>query len=208
MIELHTWKTPNGRKVSIMLEECGLEYTVHPVNLQEGEQHTEAFQALSPNGRIPAIRDTDNGITLMESGAILVYLAEKSGQFLAASGEARAKALEWTFWQMAGLGPMMGQASYFMNTAPEPIPYAINRYIEESARLIKVMDDRLAQNEYLAGDDYSIADMAAFPWVKLGFPLLQPAKPEIAGEGKHVARWIEGVGARKAVQAGLAIPPE
>ncbi len=161
----------------------------------------------TPNGRIPAIRDTETGITLMESGAILVYLAEKTGKFLAPAGEARAKALEWTFWQMAGLGPMMGQASFFMNSAPEQIPYAINRYIEESARLLKVMDERLANTEYLAGD-YSIADMAAFPWVKLGFPLLQPAKPEIAGEGKHVARWIEAIAARPAVVRGLNIPPE
>lgn len=205
-IELYTWTTPNGRKVSIMLEECGMDYSVHPINIGEGEQFTDAFQALSPNGRIPAIRDTDNGITLMESGAILVYLAEKAGKFLAASGEARAKAMEWTFWQMGGLGPMMGQASHFINSAPEQIPYAINRYIDETARLVKVMDDRLAKVEYLAGD-YSIADMAAFPWAVMGVPLIKAAKPDVVGEAEHVTRWLDAIGARPAVVKGLNVPP-
>lgn len=204
-IDLYTWTTPNGRKVSVMLEECALDYTVHAVDLQAGDQFKPEFQALSPNGRIPAIHDNETGVTLMESGAILFYLAEKTGKFLPNDLLARAKVMEWSFWQMANLGPMMGQASHFANTAPEPIPYAIERYLGESARLVKVMDDRLADVEFLGGE-YSIADMLAYPWAALGVPLLKGALPDVVGEGTHVTRWLEAIAARPAVQRGMKVP--
>jgi len=205
MIDLYTWTTPNGRKVSIALEEMGLDYTVHPVNLGEGDQFKPAFQALSPNGRIPAIHDHETGITLMESGAILIYLAEKSGRFLPASGVGRAKVLEWLMWQMGNLGPMLGQANHFANSAPEKIPYAIERYINESVRLYEVMEKRLGDVEYLGGE-YSIADMITYPWAVLGFPIIKGMKEEMFGAGSNVERWLEAVGARPAVQKGVAVP--
>jgi len=205
MIDLYTWTTPNGRKVSIALEEMGLDYTVHPVNLGEGDQFKPAFQALSPNGRIPAIHDHETGITLMESGAILIYLAEKSGRFLPASGVGRAKVLEWLMWQMGNLGPMLGQANHFANSAPEIIPYAIERYINESVRLYEVMEKRLGDVEYLGGE-YSIADMITYPWAVLGFPIIKGMKEEMFGAGSNVERWLEAVGARPAVQKGVAVP--
>ena len=205
MIELYTWTTPNGRKVSIMLEESGLPYTVHPVNIGKGEQFFPEFVAICPNSKIPAIVDTDAGVSLFESGAILIHLAEKTGKFLPSKGVGRAKTLEWLMWQMANVGPMLGQASHFANTAAEKIPYAIDRYITESARLVKVMDDQLARTAFLAGD-YSIADMATYPWIKAGFELLRNAKPDVAGEGRHVARWLAAIGERPAVVKGMAVP--
>jgi GSH-dependent disulfide-bond oxidoreductase len=205
MIELYTWTTPNGRKVSIMLEECGLPYTVHPVNIGKGEQFSHEFIAICPNSKIPAIVDTDAGVSLFESGAILIHLAEKTGKFLPAKGPGRAKTLEWLMWQMANVGPMLGQANYFANTAPEKVPFAIDRYITESARLVKVMDDQLGRTPFLAGD-YSIADIATYAWIKAGFDLLRNVKPDVTGEGKHVARWLAAIGARPAVVKGMAIP--
>jgi len=203
MIDLYTWTTPNGRKVSIMLEECGLEYRVHPVNIRAGEQFKPEFVAICPNSKIPAI--VDGSLSLFESGAILFYLAEKTGRFLAGSNPARARTLEWLMWQMANIGPMMGQANHFANLAEEKIAYAIDRYITESARLLKVMDDRLARVEFLAGD-YSIADIATYPWVAAGFDLIRGAKPAVVGEGTNVARWIARVAARPAVARGMAVP--
>ena len=147
MIDLYTWTTPNGRKVSVMLEECGLPYTVHPVNIRENAQFAPAFMQISPNSKIPAIVDRDTGVSVFESGAILIYLAEKSGKFLPTQPPARAKTLEWLMWQMAGVGPMLGQASHFANVAPERIPYAIERFLGESARLLKVLDDQLGRTE-------------------------------------------------------------
>ncbi|WP_339614385.1 glutathione S-transferase N-terminal domain-containing protein [uncultured Parvibaculum sp.] len=209
MIDFYTWTTPNGYKVSIMLEETGLPYEGHPVDLGNQAQFDPAFVKISPNGRIPAIvdREGDGGapLTLMESGAILVYLAEKTGKFLAAKGGQRAKALEWLMWQMGGVGPMMGQANHFLNTASEKIPYAIDRYVGESARLLKVMDGRLGQADYLGGD-YSIADMATYPWVAVGFDLIRQARPDIVGEGANIERWMKNVAARPAVQRGMKIP--
>lgn len=208
MIDLYTWTTPNGRKVSIMLEETGLEYTPHSVNLTQDEQFEPAFLAISPNNRIPAIIDrgtSEGDVSVFESGAILMYLADKTGQFLPASGVARAKVLEWSFWQMGGLGPMMGQASFFVNTAPEQIPYAIDRYISESVRLMNVLNTQLADNEFVAGD-YSIADMLIYPWLAVGYDLIKSAKPEIIGEGAHVGRWLKTVGGRPAVQKGMLVP--
>ncbi|MBX3509522.1 MAG: glutathione S-transferase N-terminal domain-containing protein [Parvibaculum sp.] len=208
MIDFYTWTTPNGRKVSIMLEETGLPYEVHPVDLGKNEQFAPEFLKVSPNNRIPAIvdRDADGGpVSVFESGAILIYLAEKTGKFLAPKGEQRAKALEWLMWQMGGVGPMLGQASHFSNSAPEKIPYAIDRYITEAARLIKVLDTRLGDAAFMGGD-YSIADMATYPWIKIAFPLIAQAKPEIVGEGANVKRWLDAVGARPAVQRGMAVP--
>ncbi|WP_422007682.1 glutathione S-transferase N-terminal domain-containing protein [Pyruvatibacter mobilis] len=208
MIDLYTWTTPNGRKVSIMLEETGLDYAAHPVNLQMQEQFKPKFLRISPNNRIPAIIDQDaegGPVSVFESGAILIYLAEKTGQFLPASGAARAKVLEWLMWQMGGVGPMMGQASHFINSAPEQIPYAINRYLEESARLIKLLDDQLAEREFVAGE-YSIADMAIYPWVAAGFEAIRNAKPDMVGNAANCVRWIDALKARPAVAKGMAVP--
>lgn len=208
MIDFYTWTTPNGRKVSIMLEETGLPYEVHPVNIGKDEQFAPSFLKVSPNNRIPAIvdRDADAGpVSVFESGAILIYLAEKTGKFLAPKGEQRAKTLEWLMWQMGGVGPMLGQANHFINTAPEKVPYAIDRYIGEGARLIKVLDKRLGEAAYMGGD-YSIADMATYPWISVAFELIAKAKPDVVGEGANVRRWLEAVGARPAVQRGMDVP--
>jgi len=208
MIDLYTWTTPNGRKVSIMLEETGLPYEVHPVNIGKDEQFAPSFLKVGPNNRIPAIvdRDADAGpVSVFESGAILIYLAEKTGKFLAPKGEQRAKTLEWLMWQMGGVGPMLGQANHFINTAPEKIPYAIDRYIGEGARLIKVLDKRLGEAAYMGGD-YSIADMATYPWISVAFDLIAQAKPDVVGEGANVRRWLDAVGARPAVQRGMDVP--
>lgn len=208
MIDFYTWTTPNGRKVSIMLEEAGLPYEVHAIDIGKNEQFAPAFLKISPNNRIPAIvdRDADSGaLPVFESGAILVYLAEKTGKFLAPKGEQRAKTLEWLMWQMSGVGPMLGQANHFINTAPEKIPYAMDRYIGEAARLIKVLDKRLGEANYMAGD-YSIADMATYPWISIAFDLVRQAKPDVVGEGANVKRWLDTVGARPAVQRSMAVP--
>jgi GST-like protein len=208
MIDLYTWTTPNGRKVSIMLEETGLPYEVHLVDIGKDEQFAPSFLKVSPNNRIPAIvdRDADAGpVSVFESGAILIYLAEKTGKFLAPKGEQRAKTLEWLMWQMGGVGPMLGQANHFINTAPEKIPYAIDRYIGEGARLIKVLDKRLGEAAYMGGD-YSIPDLATYPWISVAFELIAQAKPDVVGEGANVRRWLDAVGARPAVQRGMDVP--
>jgi GST-like protein len=205
MIDLYTWTTPNGRKPAIMLEECGLEYSVHPVNIREQEQFKPEFVKICPNSKIPAIVDRDSGVSIFESGAILVHLAEKTGKFLPAKDPGRAKVFEWLFWQMANVGPMLGQAGHFVNAAPEKIPYAIDRYANESARLIKVLDTQLANTEYMAGD-YSIADIATYPWVVVGFPAIKAVKPDVVGESPNVARWLAAVGARPAVKKGMEVP--
>ncbi len=203
MIDLYTWTTPNGRKVSVMLEECGLEYRVHPINIRENEQFKPEFVKICPNSKIPAI--VDEGVSIFESGAILVHLAEKAGKLLPAKDPGRAKVLEWLFWQMANIGPMIGQVNHFVNVAPEKIAYAIDRYATESARLVKVLDDQLGRTEYMAGD-YSIADIATYPWVSAGFVPLKTLKPDVVGEGANVARWIAAIGARPAVKKGMEIP--
>jgi GST-like protein len=168
MIELYYWPTPNGHKITIFCEEAGVPYTIHPVNIQKGEQFQPDFLKISPNNRMPAIVDTDPAdkgapVSVFESGAILVYLAEKTGKFLAPDLRGRFEALQWLFWQMGGLGPMAGQNNHFAHYAPEKLPYAIDRYVKETSRLFAVMDKRLADRDYLGGD-YSIADMAAYPW--------------------------------------------
>ncbi len=205
MIDLYTWTTPNGRKVSVMLEECAIPYQVHPVDIRNGDQFKPEFVKICPNSKIPAIVDNDAHVAIFESGAILIHLAEKAGKFLPASDPGRAKVLEWLMWQVANIGPMLGQANHFASVAAEKIPYAIDRYITESARLVKVLDDQLARTEYVAGN-YSIADIASYPWVSVAFNLLKNAKSEVVGEGANVARWINAIGARPAVQKGMAVP--
>jgi len=201
MIDLYTWTTPNGRKVSIALEEMGLPYEARPVDLKSGAQKAPSFLAINPNGRIPAIVDRDeNDFAVFESGAILVYLAEKSGLLLPAARRPRSVVMQWLMWQMGGLGPMHGQANVFVRYFPEKVPAVIARYQNETMRLLGVMDGRLADAEFLAGE-YSIADIACYPWV------IQHdwAGLDISGL-PHLARWMALLAARPAVQRGLAVP--
>ena len=196
MIDLYAWPTPNGFKVSIFLEEAAVPYRVIPVDIGKGEQFTPEFLAISPNNRMPAIVDTDTGISIFESGAILCYLGEKTGKFFPQETRAKYNVLQWLFWQMAGVGPMYGQMGHFVRYAPEKIPYAIDRYTNESLRLAKVLDGQLAKNEFVAGE-YSIADMAIFPWVR--YPALRDQLSHL----KNLGRWIDTLEARPAVRRGL-----
>jgi GST-like protein len=202
-IDLYYWPTPNGWKISIMLEECGLPYTVHPVNIGKGEQFKPEFLKISPNNRIPAIVDPDGPggepISIFESGAILQYLGRKTGQFYPADERKRVAVDEWLFWQMGGFGPMLGQVHHFRIYAPESIDYAVNRYTNEANRLYGVMNTRLADHEYLAGD-YSIADMACVGWAKLW-----ERQGQTIDDFPHVKRWLDAVLARPAVQRGIAV---
>lgn len=201
MIDLYTAPTPNGRKVSIALEEMGLPYTVHAVDLASGEQKTPEFLAINPNGRIPAVVDRSAGdFALFESGAILLWLAEKSGLFLPTEAKARSEVLQWLFFQVGGVGPMMGQANVFYRYAEEKIPYAIERYQREGRRLFEVYDRRLAGHEFLAGE-YSIADMATWPWI------ISHEWSGIPVDGlEHLQRWLGAIGERAAVQRGMDVP--
>jgi GST-like protein len=208
MIDLYTWKTPNGRKISIMLEETGLSYTVHPVDISANAQFAPAFLAISPNNKIPAIVDRDavgGPISVFESGVILPYLADKSGQFLAPSGVARIRALEWLNWQTAGLGPMLGQLGWF-SLSKEKIPTAIKRFTDEAGRLLGVMDRRLAEVPYLGGDDYTIADIASFPWLASATARMPELAATLLADKASVQAWMTRVGERPAVKAGLSIP--
>ncbi|MCF4164752.1 glutathione S-transferase N-terminal domain-containing protein [Zavarzinia compransoris] len=202
MIELYTAKTPNGRKVSVMLEELGMDYSVHAIDLGKREQFSPEFLALNPNNKIPVIRDTDTGQVVFESGAILIYLAEKAGRLLAPVGEAaRAEQLEWLFFQMASIGPMMGQLFHFRNYQGEPQTYPLSRFSGEVERIYNVLETRLAAAPYLGGADYSVADIASYPWVKLGGFL------GVDVEGlPGVTAWLERVGGRPAVQRGIDVP--
>jgi GST-like protein len=205
MIELYTWGTPNGRKVSIMLEECGLPYNIHKINIGTNiEQFTADYLKINPNGKIPAIVDPDGPegapISLMESGAILVYLAEKSGKFLPRTGGARYKTLEWLMFQMGGVGPMFGQVHHFVRAAKEKVPYGIERYSKEKDRLYGVLDKRLGEQAYLAGE-YSIADMATYPWVSR-----HEWHNTDLNDFPGVKRWFDAISARPAVQRGMAVP--
>jgi GST-like protein len=203
MIELYTWGTPNGRKISVMLEEIGMPYNVHPVNLRNNEQKTPEFLAINPNGRIPAIIDTEGPggrpLTIFESGAILIYLAEKAGQLLPRDPVRRMEAIEWLMFQMAGVGPMFGQLGWFRRNAPDN-QQGITRYTDESLRLAGVLDRRLGEAEYLAGE-YSIADIANFTWVGAlaFFKIPLDTMP-------NLQRWQEAIAARPAVQRGLNVP--
>ncbi len=201
MIELYTAPTPNGWKASIMLEEVGLPYEVRPINLLQGEQREPWYLRLNPNGRIPTIVDRDEGnFAVFESGAILVYLAEKTGKLLPRDKKGRSVALQWVMFQMGGIGPMQGQANVFFRYAPEKIDYAISRYQEETARLYRVLDRRLADSEYLAGD-YSIADVATWPWVRIH----DWAGVSVDGM-PHLERWIDAIAERPAVLKGVDVP--
>ncbi|NWC44585.1 glutathione S-transferase N-terminal domain-containing protein [Pseudomonas edaphica] len=198
MIDLYYWTTPNGHKVSLFLEEAGLPYEVNPVNIGQGEQFKPDFLKIAPNNRIPAIVDhspTDGGapISLFESGAILLYLAEKTGQFIPKDLRGRQEALQWLFWQMGGLGPMAGQNHHFSQFAPEKIPYAIKRYVDETARLYGVLDRRLADRAFVAGEDYSIADMAIYPWI-----VSHKWQSQRLEDFPHVQRWFNSIKERPA----------
>jgi GST-like protein len=205
MIDLYTWATPNGRKVSILLEELGLPYTVHPVNIGKGEQRTPEFIALNPNSKIPAIVDTEGPegkpLRLFESGAILIYLADKTGRFLPKAPQRYYEVLQWLMFQMGGVGPMFGQNHHFRRSAKEPVPYAIKRYADETARLYGVMDKRLGEAPFLAAGEYTIADIATFPWVA------RHEWHQIAlGDYPNVKRWYDAIAARPAVVKGMAVP--
>jgi len=203
MIELYTWPTPNGHKVHIMLEETGLPYNVHAINIGAGDQFDPAYLKLNPNNKMPTIVDTEGPggkpYTVFESGAILMYLAEKTGRFMPKDMAGRYTVIQWVMFQMGGIGPMFGQAHHFRSYAPEKIQYAIDRYTNEAGRLYGVVDRRLKEIEYLAGD-YSIADMAAYPW------MLNPdRKGQNIDEFPNVKRWLDAIGARPAVQRGMKV---
>lgn len=207
MIDLYTWGTPNGQKASIMLCESGLPHRVHPIDLRAGMQRSPEYLAINPNGKIPAIVDHDplGPVTLFESGAILIYLAEKSGRFLGEHAQERAAAIAWTFWQVGGLGPMLGQWMHFSRAAPELVPYAVNRFRQEVDRLLDVLDSRLGEAEYLAGS-YSIADIANFTWATAALRLLATADLNVNVKYVNIRRWLELVGRRPAVAEGMGIP--
>ena len=202
MIDLYSWATPNGRKIHIMLEECGLKYSSHPINIGKGEQFTTDFLKVSPNGRIPAIIDSDGPdgkpISLFESGAILIYLAEKSDKFLPKDLRLKYQTLQWLMFQMGGVGPMFGQSNHFSHYALEKIPYAIDRYVNESKRLYGVMDRQLATSEYLAGKEYTIADIATHPWAQ-GFERRGVKNTDYP----NVNRWVKLIHKRPAVKRGI-----
>lgn len=205
MIELYAWPTPNAYKVSILLEELDIPYLVKPVDITKGAQADPAFQRLSPNGRMPAIVDTDAAggpLAIFESGAILIYLAEKYGRFLPTAPHGRFAAIQWVMWQMSGLGPMFGQAFHFRNYAPEQLPYAIDRYVREAGRLLNVLEQHLNGTEYIAGD-LSIADMACYPWTLVGEMLGLDMKDFPA-----LASWQARMGGRPGVVRGMALLEE
>jgi GSH-dependent disulfide-bond oxidoreductase len=205
MIDVYYWPTPNGHKITLLLEEAGLPYTIKPLNIGKGEQFEPAFLQISPNNRIPAIvdhtpADGDEPVSVFESGAILQYLAEKTGRFLPADLRGRTTAMEWLFWQVGGLGPMLGQNHHFNRYAPEKIPYAIDRYVRETRRLYGVLDQRLQGRDFMAGQDYTIADMAAYPWT-VSYEN-QGVNPN---DFPHFKRWFERIRARPATQRAYAI---
>ena len=207
MIDVYSWPTPNGHKVHIMLEETGLPYRVHGVNIREGDQFKPEFLKISPNNRIPAIVDSDGpngkGISLFESGAILLYLASKTGKLLPANLQARWTCTQWLMWQMGGLGPMMGQANHFRRYAKDPIQYAIERYTNEANRLTRVLDARLGEARYTAGNEYSISDIASFPWMRGA-----EQRGVNIEEYPNVKRWFSEISARPAVQRALKVLAE
>jgi GST-like protein len=200
MIDFYTWGTPNGRKVSILLEELGMPYAVHPINIDAGEQYSSEFQAVSPNNKVPAIVDRDNGFALMESGAILLYLADKTGRFVPPSGPPRYRVIEWLMWQMGGIGPFLGQANHYLYYHPGKAPYAEARFAAEAQRLYLVLDRQLADNAYVAGD-YSIADIAIWPWIS------RFARHRVdLNSFPAVRRWYLDIVTRPAVQRGYHVP--
>jgi GST-like protein len=204
MIDLYTSATPNGRKISIMLEEVGLPYTVHALDLSKGDQKKPDFVAINPNGKIPAIVDRDGPggpVTVFESGAILIYLADKTGKLLAPSGQARYDSMAWVLFQVGTIGPVFGQYFHFAKQASEKLPYAIERFETEAHRILRVLDGRLAGHEYLAGE-YSIADVCTYAWVKGAIDTVDPSHAAYPG----VRAWLARVGARPAVERGMKVP--
>ena len=200
MIDLYTWTTPNGRKASILLEELGIDYQAHPIDITKDEQFEPAFLKISPNNRIPAIVDNDNSLSLMESGAIMLYLAEKHGQFIPSDPTLKWKTTEWLMWQMGGLGPMAGQAHHFLKYNVGKAPYAEDRYRNEAKRLYGVLDKQLSDKAYIA-NEYSIADMAVWPWVS------RFEWQEInLSDFSNVMRWYKEIASRDAVQKGYHVP--
>ncbi len=210
MLVLHTWTTPNGKKVPILMEELGLAYELHFVDISKDEQFEPSFLAISPNNKIPALVDhgaAGGPLSIFESGAILEYLADKHHGFLAASGHARWKAMEWLYWQVGSLGPMLGQLGFFAVRAKEKAPLAIDRFTEEAARLLGVLDRRLSEARYLAGDDYTIADIACYPWMVGATTMMKDVLADALAGKDSIARWMDELGARPAVQRGMAIKP-
>lgn len=202
MIDLYTWTTPNGRKVSIALEELGLPYKAHAIDISKDEQFAPAFLKISPNNRIPAIVDNDNGLSLFESGAILIYLADKTGKLMPKEGEGRYRTIEWLMWQMGGIGPMLGQVHHFVKYNKGKAPYAEDRYSKEALRLYGVLDRRLEGRDFLAGD-YSIADIATWPWVSR-FEWQEVDMNKFP----NVKRWYTTIAKRPAVQRGYKVPKD
>jgi GST-like protein len=204
MIEVFSWPTPNGHKVHIMLEECGLPYRATPINIGSGDQFKPDFLKISPNNKIPAIVDPDGPdgkpISLFESGAILVYLASKTGKFMPATDRGKYEVLQWLMFQMGGVGPMLGQTHHFRMYAPEKIEYAINRYSNEAKRLYGVIDNRLSQSAWLAGGEYSIADIATFPWLRSW-----ENQGIVLSDYPHLKAWFDKIAARPAVQRGVKV---
>ena len=206
MIELYTWGTPNGRKVSIMLEECGLPYQVHKINIGTNtEQFAPEYLRINPNGKIPSIVDPDGAdgapLAMMESGAILIHLGEKTGKFIPSGARGRSVCLQWLMFQMGSVGPMFGQCHHFLRAAKEKVPYAIERFTREKDRLYRVLDTRLTEVPFLAGEEYSIADIATFPWVSR-YEWHQTNLNDYPG----VKRWFDTIAARPAVQRGMQVP--
>lgn len=198
MIDLHYWPTPNGHKITIFLEEAGLDYTIHPVDIAAGDQFAPDFLAIAPNNKMPAIvdhapRDGGAPLSVFESGAILLYLAHKTGQFGGGDPRGHVDVLQWLMWQVGGLGPMLGQNHHFTRFAPERVPYAIDRYVTETTRLYGVLDRRLADRRFVTGDDYTVADMACYPWI------LPDAQGQDMAAFPNLARWHAAIAARPAV---------
>jgi GSH-dependent disulfide-bond oxidoreductase len=202
VIDLYSWTTPNGRKVSIALEELGLPYKAHPIDIGKDEQFAPDFLKISPNNRIPAIIDRDNNMSLFESGAILIYLGDKTGRLLPRDGESRYRVIEWLMWQMGGVGPMIGQAHHFLRQNPGKAPYAEERYHKEALRLYGVLDRRLEGRNYMAGD-YSIADIATWPWISR----FEWHKVDL-NQFPNVKRWYVSIAKRPAVQKGYQVPKD
>jgi GST-like protein len=205
MIDLYYWPTPNGHKITLLLEEAGLPYAIKPVNIGKGEQFAPAFLAISPNNRMPAMVDHEplgggDPVSVFESGAMLQYLAEKSGKFMPVAMRGRYVVLEWLYWQVGGLGPMLGQNHHFNRYAPEKIPYAIERYVNETRRLYGVLDKRLKGRDFIAGADYTIADMASYPWI-----VPHENQAMALEDFPELKRWFEAIAAREATQRAYAI---
>lgn len=210
MLVLHSWTTPNGRKVPILLEELGLAYEIHFVDITKHEQFEPEFLAIAPNSKIPALVDysaEEGPLSIFGSGAILIYLADKYGVFLAPHGHARWKAMEWLHWQVGNLGPMLGQLGFFAIRSKEKAPLAIQRFTGEVARLLGVLDRRLSEERYLAGDDYTIADIAAYPWMVGATTAQKDVLAEHLANKPGIARWMAELSERPAVQRGMAIKP-